>query len=78
MGVDRYLSLFAIYTPYTIYRCMLLILDIMQKLSLCKAVDGFDGWLKVIYARGWKCMFAYFDFVLGAFLTLSRHNLGSL
>jgi solute carrier family 35 protein F1/2 len=30
-SVHRYLSLFVIYTPYTIYRCMLPILNIMQK-----------------------------------------------
>lgn len=33
-SVNRYVSLFVTYTPYTIYRCMLPILDIMRKWSL--------------------------------------------
>jgi hypothetical protein len=28
--------------------------------------------------RGWKCTFTYFEFVLSALLTLSRHNFGGL
>ena len=42
---------------------MLPILDIMQKWSSFQATDGFYGWLKVVYKRGWKCTFTQFEFI---------------
>ncbi|KAH8980384.1 solute carrier family 35 member SLC35F1/F2/F6 [Lactarius hatsudake] len=69
-----YLSLFVTYTPYTIYWCMLPILDIMQKWTLCQATDGFDGWLKVIYERGWKYIILAACDVEGNFLVVKAYQ----
>ena len=51
---------------------------IMQEWFSFQATDGFDGWLKVVYKRGWKCTFTHLEFILGALLMHDRHNFSGL
>ena len=61
---SRYFSIFIIYTPYTIYQCMLFPLSI-KRFSYAMPIDGFKGWFKLIYKDGWKCMFLWFPGYFG-------------
>ena len=78
--VHRYTSLFVVYTPYTIYQCMLPILNILQKTVLIPcyrwfrrlAEDYFQAWLEM-YIH-----FTHFEFILGVLLMLCRYNFGGL
>lgn len=51
---SRYLTLFVVYTPYTIYKCKLA--EEPDALWLTPSIlDGFLGWGKMVVRDGWKC-----------------------
>ncbi len=59
--LDRYFSLFVIYTPYTIYQCTFLFnfcvssQDVVDCSVLFCFADGWKGWGNLLYRDSWKC-----------------------
>lgn len=50
----RYLTLFSVFTPYTVHRCEAR--NVFGRMLITKACsDGIRGWGKLVLYDGWKC-----------------------